>query len=568
MYKFICQDNKYEDYEIIETKTFCKVEKETIEKHPMVLKLFSNDVFDYKDNNFNIIHSNFRSNKYNPGILDLSISHGKIKNKMLYLCKPDDRRIPFFMIPYNIPYNFNKSIKKIYITFEFKEWEDGKSPIGIMTQNLGSINELNNFYEYILYCKSLNVSIQKFTKDAKNKIKNSSNEDIIQTITDKYQIEEITKKDEFIFTIDSKYSNDYDDAISYNFKQNKISVYITNVALIMDHLELWNSFTKRISSIYLPDKKRSMLPSILVDCLCSLKEKENKLCYVLNMFYDEEGNIINQEFKICKAYISKNYSYENNDEYIHNKYFKKITDLLKLKNPKELVTKLMLHFNHYSAKTLSEYKEGVYRSLYQEELDTTKDEIPQDFPETIKNHIHIIKNQASNYCLYENNNYKSIIHKDIDIYVQITSPIRRLVDVLNNIKLMECLNLYPVSERSKQFYNFWTEIDQLEFINVSSRSIRKIQSKCKLYHMYDFNKAKEIQKTYKGYVFDKIKKEGDGKYQYMVYLPEIETTTYVTILNELTNYSVHYFSLFVFMNEENEKKKIKLQLCYENPHNN
>ena len=52
----------------------------------------------------------------------------------------------------------------------------------------------------------------------------------------------------------------------------------------------------------------------------------------------------------------------------------------------------------------------------------------------------------------------------------------------------------------------------------------------------------------------------------MVYLPEIETTTYVTILNELTNYSVHYFSLFVFMNEENEKKKIKLQL-YEK-HNN
>ena len=28
--------------------------------------------------------------------------------------------------------------------------------------------------------------------------------------------------------------------------------------------------------------------------------------------------------------------------------------------------------------------------------------------------------------------------------------------------------------RSKQFYNFWTEIEQLEFINVSSRSIRKI----------------------------------------------------------------------------------------------
>ena len=50
----------------------------------------------------------------------------------------------------------------------------------------------------------------------------------------------------------------------------------------------------------------------------------------------------------------------------------------------------------------------------------------------------------------------------------------------------------------------------------------------------------------------------------MVYVPDIEITTYVTILNDLDNYSSHFFSLFVFMSEENEKKKIKLQLLYEN----
>ena len=42
----------------------------------------------------------------------------------------------------------------------------------------------------------------------------------------------------------------------------------------MDRLSvLWRSFTKRVSTIYLPDKKRPMLPTILSDCLCSLQEK-------------------------------------------------------------------------------------------------------------------------------------------------------------------------------------------------------------------------------------------------------------------------------------------------------
>ena len=68
---------------------------------------------------------------------------------------------------------------------------------------------------------------------------------------------------------------------------------------------------------------------------------------------------------------------------------------------------------------------------------------------------------------------------------------------------------------------------------------------------------------YEGYVFDKIKKEGDGKYQYMVYIRELNLTTYITLLQDLEEYSCHLFSLYVFMSEENEKKKVKLQKCYE-----
>lgn len=561
MYKFITRNNEYKDYEIIETKTFQNMDLSLFEKNPFDYRLFSNDVFNYINKEFILIHSNFKSNKNNPGILDLTMTYGKYKNKFLYLCKPDDKRIPFFLIPYYIPYQFDKSIKKIYITFQFKEWSQ-KNPYGTMTQNLGNINILNHFYEYILYCKSLNISIQNFTKEAKHKLKNQSKEEIIQSIVNKYNMKTIEKKQEYIFTIDSKNSNDYDDAFSYNFKENRISIYITNVALILDHLNLWYAFTNRISTIYLPDKKRTMLPTILIDCLCSLKEKENKLCYILDIYFDNTNHIIKHDFKIAKVYISKNFYYEDIEQYKENKYFKKIMNILNLRNPKEIVTKLMLYMNHFVAKTLIPYKKGIYKSLYQEELDITNIEMPNDFPKEVYDHICIIKNRASNYCLYDKSNYISAMHKDIDIYLQITSPIRRLVDVINNIILLDSLQLCKISEHGIQFYNDWTQDHKLEYINVSTRSIRKIQSKCKIYNQYQYNKNKNIHKYYKGYIYDKIKKEGDGKYQYMVYVPELDITTYVTLLQELNNFTCHLFSLFVFMNEENDKKKIKLQLVY------
>ena len=79
------------------------------------------------------------------------------------------------------------------------------------------------------------ATLDKFTEDQIN-----------DAIVKKYEIPLITKKNEFVFTIDSNVSNDHDDALSYNFKQHKVTIYITNVALTMDHLELWDSFTNRI----------------------------------------------------------------------------------------------------------------------------------------------------------------------------------------------------------------------------------------------------------------------------------------------------------------------------------
>ena len=87
MYKFVLKTANYEDSYYVETKTFDLIEFKNLNKTPYDLKLFSNDVFNYDEEtqHFEIHHSNFRSNKYNAGILDLSMSHGK-KIKNYYIC--------------------------------------------------------------------------------------------------------------------------------------------------------------------------------------------------------------------------------------------------------------------------------------------------------------------------------------------------------------------------------------------------------------------------------------------------------------------------------------------------
>jgi hypothetical protein len=101
MYKIVFKNQT--EYDVVETTTFQKIN--------MIIKgkLFNNDMF---DENETVVHSPTRLDKYIPGVLDLTRTYGK-DGKFLYLCKPDDKRIPFFMIPYQIPVTFFKNIKHL-----------------------------------------------------------------------------------------------------------------------------------------------------------------------------------------------------------------------------------------------------------------------------------------------------------------------------------------------------------------------------------------------------------------------------------------------------------------------
>ena len=88
----------------------------------------------------------------------------------------------------------------------------------------------------------------------------------------------------------------------------------------------------------------------------------------------------------------------------------------------------------------------------------------------------------------------------MDAYLHITSPIRRLVDLLNMIQIQENMGLNGLSNHAKEFYEEWT--NKIEYINTTMRSIRKVQNECSLIATI-FNSPELVHDEYKGYVFDK-----------------------------------------------------------------
>jgi len=578
--KIHVNDRSYNSWEVFDTNKFNKVE---VDINPIEGKLFANDVFTIdKHNKINIVHSSIRSGPAIPGvlILDGNKTYGREKKlvegssvtknpnggRLLYKCIPDDSRLPSFLVPYEIKnMGFSKVFKNIYVTINFDHWED-KHPRAKLDNVIGPVDILDNFYEYQLYCKSLHASIQKFQRDTSKSIENKSHDGIIETIMTKYpNIEDRTNQSYWnIITIDPLNSVDYDDGFSIvdldgGIKQ--LSIYISNVTIWMDVLNLWNSFSRRISTIYLPDKKRPMLPTILSDCLCSLQENVRRVAFVMDVFIKDDQIV---DTKFCNAVIkvSNNYVYEDPKLLGDQKYHKILECALELskkykymnsvRNSHELVSYLMILMNYHCATQLIKHKTGIFRSTIMKREFSVPDTLPEDVGKFIK-----IWNSASGQYI-DGSEIADTRHDflDVDAYIHITSPIRRLVDLLNMIKFQSTLGLITLSENTDKFYEKW--LNEIEYINVTMRSIRKVQCDCSLLDLC-FNNPEVMEKVYEGYLFDKLYRN-DGLYQYIVYLPELKLTSRITLREELENFNNKKFKLFIFTDEEKFKRKIRLHL--------
>jgi exoribonuclease R len=528
---------------------------------PFESKLFPGDCYsiDPTTNAVTIHSSEVRTRKEIPGVLILvgNKTYGRHNknNKLLYRCLPDNKLIPPFLIPYEIKsVGFSKVFVNLYVTFSFIDWT-GKHPVAIISQTIGPVDVLVNFYEYQLCCKGLNTSIQKFQKATTHSL-TLRGQKLFDPLFPKVE----DRQDWNVFSIDPDNCVDYDDAFGIRDVGRGvtcISIYISNVTLVLDKLKLWSEFANRVSTIYLPDKKRTMLPAVLSDDLCSLHAGQVRFALFMDIYLTDDG-IGKIEYGNAFIKLRKNFCYEEPDLLIDPDYTKLLW-LCRWLTPKykyvdsiddshDVVSYLMILMNYYCAKELLAAKTGIFRSSY-----VTRDvAVPDSVPADVGKFIKIFNSSRSQYVSCSSDTSHHMLN--LEAYIHMTSPIRRLVDLLNMIEFQRIKGLAVLSDEAYTFYSSW--IDKLDYINLTTKTIRRVQNDCDLLDLCT-NNTDVMGREYDGYLFNKTVSD-DGSFQYSVFLPELKMTSRIIIADGELEFSSRRFKLFLFKNEENFKRKIRI----------
>ena len=571
--KFKSHDRHYKEWDLYDLHTLEKLETSTYSIDPIQEHLMNHDTISIQEDGtfHSIIYSTYRETKYTIcGVLLFDKMYGSIGKKYYFRFIPDDHRIPEFLVPYKLSkVGFHKREKNKYAIIYFDRWTSKDThPIGSLVNIIGDVDKLENIYEYQLYCKSLHSSIREIQNKAQKILKEQKEEEIIQNILEQFCVEDRT--DWNVLTIDPTTTRDYDDAFSVktmNDGKMMISIYISNVVLWMEQMKLWYSFSERTATIYLPDRKRPMLPSILSDALFSLKEGAKRFAFTLDIIISE-NEIIDTVFSNTLIKVCKNYTYEEDKTtLLSEKSYRQVFDLISQLNRKDhkycdvirdshdVITYLMVLMNVTCAKKLESYKDGIYRVLKTLPIEEEKKREIQKLPSTVKNFVWGWNSHGGKYVMY---NTEFIQHDVLrqNVYIHITSPIRRLVDMLNMIKLQELLGLYTMSEEMSCFYNKWTSCEKMEYINTCMRSIRHLQNDCHILHLC-FHDETVMKQSHTGYIIEKIQRN-DGMYHYIIYIPSLRFISSYVDKDQYTLFQTHAFKLYLFKDEYKMKQKILL----------
>jgi exoribonuclease R len=549
---------------------------EKIEINPINEKLFSKDIFSFSDDKITLIESPIRMKKEIPGILILedNKTFGRTSNKkrLYYKCIPHDKQLPVFLVPYEIQLGFSKVQKNRYVTFRYESWED-KHPHGVLVQNLGTFDQLDVFYEYQLYCKDLHVSITPLIKKTRELIENIPESELTPKIIENpnFFIED-RRKTHHVFSIDPEGCVDIDDAMSIKYieKQDEtlyeISIYIANVVLWLETFQLWDYLTDRISTIYMPDKRRPMMPILLSENLCSLQKGKDRFAFTMVVLADLQGTIKDIQIKNTLITVAHNYAYEEPELFL-NKDYNKLLEITKkmdptLRDSHDFVSFWMIFMNSQCGNRMRENKKGIFRSSKViRPMDKDKENIREYNQETAR-FLKMWNNVSGEYILYHDDvdDESNRLRHDclgVDTYVHITSPIRRLVDTINQCILMKDLILVKkISKEGEQFIEKW--FSQIEKLNTIMKSIRKVQSDCDLVYRC-FQQPDIMGKEYTGVILEKMCLE-NGMFSYTVYLEDLKMVSRTLTKWDILEYSIKMFRIFLFEDEDKIQKKIRLQI--------
>lgn len=531
-------------------------------QNPFTHKLFHKDQFDI---DLQIKNSPTRNATFLAGILVLennrTFGRTPNKKKLYYSCIPNQKQLPIFLIPYEIQLGFQKNIQNKFVLFRFDHWlESDKHPYGLLVETIGNVHHLPHYYEYQLYAKNIHPSsfITKYNRKIKDILKQKSLQQNIQEILENpIEYGEITREQEQeqeprIFTIDPNGCVDRDDALSIQKTENphifRVQVYIVNLWVWIKIFDLWELFNNiNISTIYLPDFNRNMLPTELSEKICSLNSNSNDnghFTFVIEFEIDILKKTIIPIYILKQKYIRihQNFDYESKNLLKYPSYILllRITREIhpEIKDSHELVAYWMMQMNIYVAKEMHLKKTGIFRIT--KSFSPSSENICEK-PKEISSFLHIWEHAISGEYIEYNDTFddKDYYHHVIlDKYMHFTSPIRRIVDLYNQLLWIDLFinikNFLPIS---------------IQKINEDTKKIKKIQTTCELLHKLSENTITD------GFVIQIINEK-----KTLIYLPIYKCILSCKYNNNIELYNYVKCKIFIFEREYDYKKKIQLSI--------
>ncbi len=352
-----------------------------------------------------------------------------------------------------------------------------------------------------------------------------------------------------IYSVDDVTTEDIDDAISFEEKENDfvLGVHISDVSLLIkreDFLDL--EAQNKGESVYFVENTINMFPEALVKEKLSLSEGFEKPSLSLFAVFDKNSfSLKDYYFERTKIKLKENISYESASQLFNSDNWKsiiKVTENLRetrLENgalivqlpelkitidengkiktrenlmtsmPHRVVSECMVLMNRLAADFFNKNTiPSIYRSQMQN-IDPEARELDQDDPLYATK---IVKHLKPSRVVLSPELHKSL---GIDSYVQVTSPIRRYLDLV----LQRQLTSY-ISDKKVTY-----SVEELENLNSKvSLNVREIKNSQRSRHRYWFFKylLQENIKTVKGYISLK------NSYRIAAYIPQFFSELTVT----------------------------------------
>jgi len=208
--------------------------------------------------------------------------------------------------------------------------------------------------------------------------------------------------------------------------------------------------------------------------------------------------------------------------------------------------------NSAAAKVLYESKTGVFRSVI---IGEVMNNIPSiDGNNETRRVLESWKNTHSTYQLFDESSDVRHMTLNVDSYVHITSPIRRVVDILNQICFHQFIMKANISEKAVDFLHKYFE--KIEELNNDVKSIQRVQMDCDMLYSCIHN-PDITENHHSGIVFNRVS-ISDTKYRYTVYLNTVKRMYMLDSIELLDNYSTHLFKILLFDAENTGHRKMRI----------